>query len=81
MYGTEPRIQLNDAFARIEDIRNCVNSEREKVDENERSFLTTSLKVDEETRMGVIIDVKQELRRAGALKINYSSRKVKHIED
>ncbi|MGE0088424.1 MAG: ExbD/TolR family protein [Bacteroidales bacterium] len=81
LYGTEPRIQLNDAFARIDDIRNYVISEREKVDENERSFLTTSLKVDQETKMGVIIDVKQELRKAGALKINYSSRKVTHIED
>ena len=81
LYGTEPRIQLNDAFAKIEDIRNYVISEREKVDENERTFLTTSLKVDKDTKMGIIIDVKQELRKASALKINYSSRKVSQIED
>jgi len=80
IYGTEPRIQLNDAFAKIEDIRNYVIAEREKVDENERTFLTTSLKVDQKTKMGVIIDVKQELRKASALKINYSARKVSAIE-
>ncbi|OFX22714.1 MAG: biopolymer transporter ExbD [Bacteroidetes bacterium GWA2_31_9b] len=80
IYGTEPRIQLNDAFAKVDDIRNYIISEREKVDENERPFLTTSLKVDENTKMGIIVDIKQELRKASALKINYSTRKVTAIE-
>jgi len=80
MYGTEPRIQLNDAFAKVDDIRNYIISEREKVDENERPFLTTSLKVDQNTKMGIIVDIKQELRKASALKINYSTRKVTEIE-
>ena len=31
--------------------------------------------LDEEVRMGTVIDVKQELRKANALKINYSTRK------
>jgi hypothetical protein len=38
-------------------------------------MLTTSLKVDGETKMGVVTDVKQELRKASAFKINYSTRK------
>ncbi|HAN18804.1 MAG: biopolymer transporter ExbD [Bacteroidetes bacterium GWC2_33_15] len=80
MYGTEPRIQLNDAFAKVEDIRDYIVSEREKVDENERPFMTTSLKVDQYTKMGVVVDVKQELRKASALKINYSTRKVTELE-
>jgi biopolymer transport protein ExbD len=80
MYGTEPRIQLNDAFAKVSDIRDYVTSEREKRDENERPLMTTSLKVDQFTKMGVIVDVKQELRKASALKINYSTRKVTEIE-
>jgi hypothetical protein len=37
--------------------------------------MTTSLKVDVNTKMGIVADVKQELRKAAALKINYSSRK------
>ena len=80
IYGTEPRIQLNDAFAKVSDIRDYVTSEREKRDENERPFMTTSLKVDQFTKMGVIVDVKQELRKASALKINYSTRKLAEIE-
>ena len=80
MYGTEPRIQLNDAFAKVEDIRDYIVSERAKVDENERPFMTTSLKVDQYTKMGVVVDVKQELRKASALKINYSTRKVTELE-
>ncbi len=80
MYGTEPRIQLNDAFAKVADIRDYVAAEREKMDEKERPLMTVSLKVDETTKMGIIVDVKQELRKASALKINYSTRKVEAIE-
>jgi len=76
LYGTESRIQLNDSFAEVADIQEFVTREREARDEADRKFLTTSIKADAETRMGVITDIKQELRRAGAFKINYSSRKV-----
>jgi biopolymer transport protein ExbD len=80
MYGTEPRIQLNDAFAKVADIRDYVAAEREAMDEKERPLMTVSLKVDENTKMGIVVDVKQELRKASALKINYSTRKVEVIE-
>ena len=73
--GTESRIQLNDRFATLSDIRDIVIAEREARDEVDRPFITTSLKVDKSTRMGVVTDVKQELRQIGAFKINYSSRK------
>jgi biopolymer transport protein ExbD len=79
-YGSEPRIQLNDAFAKVVDVRDFITAEREKMDENERPLMTVSLKVDRKTKMGVIVDVKQELRKASALKINYTTRKVEVIE-
>ncbi|OQX98440.1 MAG: biopolymer transporter ExbD [Bacteroidetes bacterium 4572_128] len=75
IYGTEPRIQLNDVFAKVSDIPDYISSERDKRDEKEVPFMTTSLKVDEETKMGIVTDIKQELRKANALKINYSARK------
>ncbi len=78
-FGTAPRIQLNDAFATKEDIFTWVNTEREKVDESERGKWTVALKVDKKTKMGIVTDVKQELRKANALKINYSSKKVNKI--
>ena len=75
-FGTESRIQLNDAFANLNEIAEFVTTEREDRDEADRKFLTTSIKADKATRMGVITDIKQELRKVGAFKINYSSRKV-----
>lgn len=36
-------------------------------------FLTTSIKADRDAKMGIVTDVKQELRKANALKLNYSS--------
>ena len=75
IYGTEPRIQLNDRFATTDDIRDFVSSEREKMDENEKKQMTVSLKIDANTKMGIVQDVKLELRKSSALKINYSARK------
>lgn len=74
-YGTNTRIQLNDQFATIDDIAEFVQIERQNRPESERKLITTSLKVDSETRMGIVTDIKQELRKSGAFKINYSSRK------
>ncbi|KOH44759.1 biopolymer transporter ExbD [Sunxiuqinia dokdonensis] len=75
VFGSEPRIQLNDQFARVSDIQDYITSEREARDEAEVPFMITSLKVDEYTKMGIVTDIKQELRKASALHINYSSRK------
>jgi biopolymer transport protein ExbD len=75
LYGTNSRIQLNDTFATVDDIQEFVAKEREDRDEADRKFITTSLKIDGITKMGIVTDVKQELRKAGALKINYSTRK------
>jgi biopolymer transport protein ExbD len=75
MYGTEPRIQLNASFAELSDIYEYILAERAQRDEAEVPFMTTSLKVHEDTRMGIVTDIKQELRKASALKINYSARK------
>lgn len=80
-FGTESRIQLNDAFATTSDIPEFVASEREARNEEDRKFLTTSIKADKTTRMGIITDIKQELRKANALKINYSSKKVQSLSN
>ena len=74
-YGTAARIQLNDSFASVDDIQEFIASEQEARDEKEIPYMTTSIKADETTKMGIITDVKQELRKANALKINYSTRK------
>ncbi len=75
VFGTEPRIQLNDAFAEVSDIQQFILKEREARNEKEVPLMTTSLKVDEDVKMGIVTDVKQELRKVNALKINYSAKK------
>lgn len=75
MLGTEPRIQLNDSYAELPEIQQFIIREREDMDENEKKRMTTSLKVDQETKMGIVSDVKQRLRDANSLKINYNTRK------
>jgi len=73
-YGTAPRIQLNDVIADDEkEIRTFIQNERAAKPEKLQNKMTTSLKVDKETKMGIITDIKKELRKVGALKINYSA--------
>lgn len=79
--GTESRIQLNDAFASVADIQSFITAERQSRNEYDRKLMTTSLKIDAGTKMGIVTDVKQELRKAGAYKINYSTRKKGNIQE
>ena len=74
-YGTEARIQLNDSFKSTDDIRDFIAAERESKSESDRQFMTISIRADQDVRMGIVTDVKQELRRCSALKIMYSARK------
>ena len=72
--GSAPRIQLNDSFQSTAAIRDFIASEVERRDEAERSKLTVNLRVDENSTMGIVTDVKQELRKAQANKISYAAR-------
>lgn len=72
-FGSEARIQLNDKFADVADVQPFIYAEREAKREELIPYLTTALKVDVETNMGLVSDIKQELRKAEALKINYTT--------
>ncbi len=73
-FGNQARIQLNDKFADVEDVGPFVLAERASKRQELQNVLTTALKVDGETKMGLITDIKQELRKVSALKINYTTR-------
>jgi biopolymer transport protein ExbD len=77
MYGTEPRIQLNDQFAEVSDIKEFIEKERAARNEVDRPLLSTTLKADGEVKMGILTDIKQELREIGAFKITYATRRGK----
>jgi biopolymer transport protein ExbD len=72
-WGTSPRIQLNDAIREPKDILLFVASERDKLPEIQRTYMTVCIKADKTIPMGLVQDVKQELRKANALKISYAA--------
>ena len=79
-FGKAPRIQLNDSFASLDDVQPFVIQEREAKSEEERPLMTVSIKADRTVKMGLITDIKLQLRKAQALKINYSSLQPKDAE-
>tara|TARA_B110000003_G_scaffold64415_1_gene65081 strand:- start:182 stop:649 length:468 start_codon:yes stop_codon:yes gene_type:complete len=72
-FGTEPRIQLNDSFKLASDIQEFVAAKREATAEEKKPQLITCIKADIDAKMGLITDIKQELRKAQAFKINYAT--------
>lgn len=75
VYGSEPRIQLNDKLANVNEISAFVVAEQETRKEEDRNMITNNLKIDQFTKMGIVTDVKQELRKANSLRISYATRK------
>ena len=73
-YGTSAKIQLNDKFGTVEEVGAFVLAERAAKRQELQNVLTTALKVDSDTKMGIISDIKQELRKVNALKLNYTTR-------
>ena len=71
--GSESRIQLNDKFADVAEVQDFITQERLNMKEEDQPFMTVSLKIDKDTKMGIVTDIKQALRQAYALKINYSA--------
>lgn len=72
--GTAARIQLGDAYAGVDEVGAYIETRRGEHDEAEVPLLITAFKVDMNTKMGIVTEVKQELRKVTALKISYSTR-------
>ncbi|MEL6864708.1 MAG: biopolymer transporter ExbD [Bacteroidota bacterium] len=72
-HGTAPRIQINDAFINVEDIQTAMKTLNAPRPESLLPLVTTNLKIDKEVNMGIVSDVKTELRKARQLKVNYAS--------
>ncbi len=73
VFGTESKIQLNDKFADAGEVGDYILMERAKKPQELQNVLTTSLKVDKNANMGLIADIKLELRKVNALKVNYTT--------
>ena len=69
IWATPDEISIDDNIVLMQDVSQVMYA---KIIENDR--ITTSLKVDKMTNMGLINKLHEELRDAGALRINYCAR-------
>ena len=79
--GTSTKVQINDKLVSNDDniglqVTNYVLEEQGKLAQSDKTYFTVSLKVDHNTPMGFITDLKQVLRKVYALKIVYSANKM-----
>lgn len=71
--GQSDRIQLGDKISSVADVRNFVITERASRNSEDEKYLTASLKIDKNVKMGLVQDIKQELRKVDQLKVNYTT--------
>lgn len=75
MYGTKSIIQLNDQLTLDpKAVYTYAKHAQSKIQEQRRKFMTVSIKADKDTKMDIVSQVKEQLRRADALNVNYSAR-------
>lgn len=73
-YGVESCIQLNDKIVKdVKEVGSYVNKEREAMNSDDQTKMMVALKIDKDTKMGIVTDVKTELRNAQALRITYTA--------
>ena len=71
--GEESRIQLNDKYVNPIQLVDYMKAEKKRMSPEDAQQMTVSIKADKDTKMGMITDVKQALRQAKTLRINYSA--------
>ena len=74
-FGAEPKIQANDAFIEVDGIIQFIEEEKSKLAENEKDQITISIKVDDETKMGIVADIQEKMRDVNARKLMYAASK------
>ncbi len=73
--GTGVRIKVNDAFILKSDIPAFIETEKAKVAENKKNMIITAVKADTKVKMGILSDVKKQLRDVNQLKLMYYTNK------
>ncbi len=67
--GDNERIQIDDNIVKVKDIQKIMYDKRVAIPK-----VIVSLRVDKNSRMGLVTDIQQSLRKADARRINYSAR-------
>jgi biopolymer transport protein ExbD len=66
--GNNGKIQINDSIVKLSDVEPILYAKRQALPN-----VIVSLRIDKNTDMGLVTDIQQELRKASALRINYSA--------
>ena len=74
--GKDQRIQVNGQMTDLSHLSSVIQAQRKKMDAENAEHLTISMKADRQTPMGLISDVKKELQKSFALRVNYSGREM-----
>ena len=78
MYGSNSAIQLNDQVTQNPTaVYSYLKQSQSKIKDERRNLMQVSLKADKDTKMNIISQIKEELRRANTLNLSYSARQGK----
>lgn len=79
-FGSNAKIQINDKFADVSEVAPFILQYRDGIREELRDIFITALKVDAETNMGLVSDIREKLQEVNALKLNYITREGSPLE-
>jgi biopolymer transport protein ExbD len=75
MKNTDILIQLNSDLVSLEEIPDRLQALKKKTPTEDQEKMIAVLKIDKNTPMGLVNDIKKKLREAGILTIHYSVEK------
>lgn len=75
MAGKDTPIQLNSDFIGLDEMPARLDSLKNSIPEKDRDQRIAVLKIDKDMPMGLVNDIKRNLRQAGILTIHYSAEK------
>lgn len=78
-YG-DTQIQVNDRFCSLEQVGALVQNFQSGLSEESQENMVVNLRADRGTDMGIVNDLKKELRNVGALTIRYSATEKKEYK-
>lgn len=67
------QVQIGEKIIPLEDVGIVVSNIKRTLNDEDAEYFTINIRADKGTKMGVITDIKQQLRKAGALKIRYNA--------
>lgn len=72
-FGSEPRIEADGHLIEVKDIVPFIMKEKDELPTYSRDQIIVLLKADEDVPMGIVSDVKQELKKANARRIVFAA--------